>query len=191
MPAAGRSLSAVRHVVVLMQENRSFDHYFGTLAGVRGFDDPAALTLGNGDSVFEQPDSSGRCMPFHLDSMSGAVPCVPDLDHSWDGTHRAWNEGRYDRWVDAKSASTMGYCTRADIPFHYALADAFTICDHYFCSVMGPTNPNRLYLWSGTLDAQGDAGGPVDRQPCHRISLDELSRTTRSRRRRLEGLSER
>ncbi|HEV7490357.1 MAG TPA: phospholipase C, phosphocholine-specific [Rhodanobacteraceae bacterium] len=160
-PAAGRSLSAVRHVVVLMQENRSFDHYFGTLAGVRGFDDPAAPTLGNGDSAFAQPDSNGGCTPFHLDSRSGAAPCVPDLDHSWDSTHRAWNEGRYDRWVDSKSTSTMGYCTRADIPFHYALADAFTICDHYFCSVMGPTNPNRLYLWSGTLDAEGHAGGPV------------------------------
>ena len=160
-PATGRSLSAVRHVVVLMQENRSFDHYFGTLAGVRGFDDGAALTLGNGDSVFEQPGADGRHTPFHLDSIGGAAPCVPDLDHSWEGTHRAWNEGRYDRWIDAKSAPTMGYCTRADIPFHYALADAFTICDHYFCSVMGPTNPNRLYLWSGTIDPDGGFGGPV------------------------------
>lgn len=161
MPGAGKSLSSVRHVVVLMQENRSFDHYFGTLAGVRGFDDPSAPRLENGNSVFAQPDGRSRRLPFHLDSERGAAPCVPDLDHSWDGTHRAWNEGRYDDWVGAKGAATMGYCTRADIPYHYALADAFTICDHYFCSVMGPTNPNRLYLWSGTIDADGHAGGPV------------------------------
>jgi len=165
IPAAGRSLGAVRHVVVLMQENRSFDHYFGTLSGVRGFDDAAALRLGDGRSVFEQSDGLVRTLPFRLDSTNGAAPCADvdgsSLDHSWDGTHRAWNGGRYDDWIAAKSALTMGYCTRADIPFHYALADAFTICDHYFCSVMGPTNPNRLYLWSGTIDAEGSAGGPV------------------------------
>ena len=161
MPAAGKSLSAVRHVVVLMQENRSFDHYFGTLAGVRGFDDSAALQLGDGRSVFEQGDGAQRVMPFAVASSGAAPACAADLDHSWHGTHRVWNEGRYDDWVGAKSALTMGYCTRADIPFHYALTDAFTICDHYFCSVMGPTNPNRLYLWSGTIDPDGRAGGPV------------------------------
>ena len=161
IPAAGRSLGAVRHVVVLMQENRSFDHYFGTLAGVRGFDDAAALRLGDGRSVFEQSDGSTRTLPFHLDATHRTAPCAADLDHSWNGTHRAWNGGRYDDWIGAKSALTMGHLTRADIPFHYALADAFTVCDHYFCSVMGPTNPNRLYLWSGTIDAEGRAGGPV------------------------------
>ncbi|HKE46997.1 MAG TPA: phospholipase C, phosphocholine-specific [Rhodanobacteraceae bacterium] len=161
IPAAGRSMASLRHVVVLMQENRSFDHYFGALAGVRGFDDASALTLANGASVFAQSDGARRVLPFHLDSRERAAPCAPDLDHSWHGTHRAWNEGRYDDWIGAKSALAMGYCTRRDIPYHYALADAFTLCDHYFCSVMGPTNPNRLYLWSGTIDPDGGAGGPV------------------------------
>jgi phospholipase C len=161
IPAAGRSLDAVRHVVVLMQENRSFDHYFGALAGVRGFDDPAALRFRDGRSVFEQRDGPARVLPFRIGAANGEAPCAPDLDHSWRGTHRAWNDGRWDEWVGTKSAMTMGHLTRADIPFHYALADAFTICDHYFCSVMGPTNPNRLYLWSGTIDAEGRAGGPV------------------------------
>ena len=161
IPAARRSLGAVKHVVVLMQENRSFDHYFGALSGVRGFDDAAALRLRDGRPVFEQPDGTSRVSPFRLDATNGAAPCAPDLDHSWEGTHRAWNGGRWDAWVGAKSALTMGHMTRTDIPFHYALADAFTVCDHYFCSVMGPTNPNRLYLWSGTLDAEGRAGGPV------------------------------
>ena len=161
IPAAGRSMASLRHVVVLMQENRSFDHYFGALAGVRGFGDASAMTLADGESVFAQRDGARRVLPFHLDSRERASPCAPDLDHSWHGTHRAWNEGRYDDWIGAKSALAMGYCTRRDIPYHYALADAFTICDHYFCSVMGPTNPNRLYLWSGTIDPEGRAGGPV------------------------------
>lgn len=84
-----------------------------------------------------------------------------DLDHSWGGTHSAWDNAKYDNWVPAKSATTMGYYTRDDIPFHYALADGFTLCDNYFCSVMGPTDPNRLYLWSGMIDPNGTGGGPV------------------------------
>jgi phospholipase C len=159
----GGSIFSVRHVVVLMQENRSFDHYFGTLHGVRGFDDPVALQLRDGDSVFNQPrapGSSSRVAPFHLGSKSNA-PCIADLDHSWAGTHEAWNGAAYDRWVTAKGTATMGYLKRDDIPFHHGLADSFTICDSYFCSVMGPTKQNRLYLWSGTIDAAGSAGGPV------------------------------
>jgi phospholipase C len=159
---AGRSLSAVRHVVVFMQENRSFDHYFGALRGVRGFNDRSALQLRNGNSVFKQPNLLQPAeYPFHLDSSRTSAQYLSDLDHSWLGTHAAWNLGKYDGWVPAKTAMTMGYFNRADIPYHYALADAFTICDHYFCSVLGPTNPNRLYLWSGMINPQGGKGGPV------------------------------
>lgn len=163
---ARRSLGALKHVVVLMQENRSFDHYFGALAGVRGFGDEAALRPGGGRTVFEQADGASHVFPYRLDTTDAATACAAgvdegSLDHSWDGTHRAWNGGRWDEWIGAKGPRTMRHLTRADIPFHYALADAFTICDHYFCSVMGPTNPNRLYLWSGTIDAEGRAGGPV------------------------------
>ncbi len=89
--------------------------------------------------------------------------------HAWDVQHAAWNGGRMDNWLPAHRAAdgntagpmTMGYYTRADIPFHYALADTFTICDGYHRSAMGPTNPNRLYLWSGTIDPDGKHGGPV------------------------------
>ncbi|GGY22224.1 phosphocholine-specific phospholipase C [Paludibacterium paludis] len=159
---SGRSMSSVKHVVVFMQENRSFDHYFGSLRGVRGFNDRCALTLGNGSSVFFQPGVLvDEEAPFHLDTSSTSAQYVMDLDHSWLGTHWAWNLGKYDNWVPAKTGLTMGYYRRSDIPYHYALADAFTICDHYFCSQMGPTNPNRLYLMSGTVDAAGRAGGPV------------------------------
>ncbi|KUM03801.1 phospholipase C, phosphocholine-specific [Chromobacterium subtsugae] len=158
---AGRSLSAVKHVVVFMQENRSFDHYFGMLRGVRGFGDRSALQLRNGSSVFRQPHLLSSEFPFHLDSSRTNAQYLTDLDHSWTGTHAAWNQGKYDGWVAAKTGLTMGYFNRADIPYHYALADAFTICDGYFCSQQGPTNPNRLYLWSGTVDAAGKNGGPV------------------------------
>jgi phospholipase C len=154
----GGSVSSIKHVVVLMQENRSFDHYFGSLGGVRGFGDRAAARSSDGRSVFEQfdPKSGSTIVPRRADGAD-----VADLDHGWEGTHRAWNQGNYDCWVEAKGVGSMGYLTRADIPFHYALADAFTLCDNYFCSVMGPTNPNRLYLWTGTIDPQGVAGGPV------------------------------
>ena len=168
----GRQLDQVEHIVVFMQENRSFDSYFGTLRGVRGFGDPHARRLPHGRSVFYQPDPrspDGYTLPFHLNTKQSAAACVADTSHAWAVQHAAWNGGRMDNWLPAHRAAdgqtngpmTMGYYTRADIPFHYALADAFTICDGYHCSVIGPTNPNRLYLWSGTIDPGGRHGGPV------------------------------
>lgn len=160
-PAMGSSLSAVKHVVIFMQENRSFDHYYGSLKGVRGFSDRTAFVQRNGTSVFAQKNGASAILPFHLDTATTSAQCVADLDHSWAGTHSAWNGGKYDNWIAAKTSLSMGYYKRADIPFHYALADAFTICDNYFCSQMGPTNPNRLYLWSGMVDPNGTGGGPI------------------------------
>ncbi|WP_329460281.1 alkaline phosphatase family protein [Streptomyces sp. NBC_01497] len=166
------SLKDIEHVVLLMQENRSFDHYFGTLSGVRGFDDPKAVRLPNGDSVFEQPDPSsptGKLLPYRLDTRTTAGQVIPSMSHAWDVQHQAWNGGAMDNWLPAHRASdgdskgpfTMGYFTREDIPFQYALADAFTLCDNYHCSVMGPTHPNR-YMWmTGTIDPNGTAGGPA------------------------------
>jgi phospholipase C len=158
---AGSSLAAVKHVVVFMQENRSFDHYFGTLQGVRGFGDRAALMRNGGPSVFKQQGVLGTYYPFHMDTAKTSAQCVVDLDHSWVTQHWAVNGGRMDLWIDAKTPMTMGGYNRADIPFHFALADAFTICDQYFSSIQGPTNPNRLYLWTGMIDPHGTGGGPV------------------------------
>jgi phospholipase C len=155
------SLSDIGHIVILMQENRSFDHYFGALAGVRGFNDTSPYVFQNGTTVSTQPNGSKTILPWHLDTATTSAQCVPDLDHGWSGTHNAWASGSYNGWVAAKGVETMGYYTRADIPFQYALADAFTICDGYHCSVMGPTNPNRLYLWTGMIDPNGTGGGPV------------------------------
>jgi phospholipase C len=161
----------VEHVVVLCQENRSFDEYFGTLSGVRGFQDPKATTLPSGKSVFYQPapNAVGYELPFHLDTTTTSAACMTGLSHAWTAQHAAWDGGKMDNWVPAHLAAdgspngllTMGYYERNDIPWHYALADAFTICDDYHCSVMGPTNPNRLYLWTGMIDPTGRYGGPV------------------------------
>jgi phospholipase C len=166
------SLSQIEHVIVFMQENRSFDTYFGALRGVRGFDDPTAITLSTGRKVWYQPDvknPDGFELPFHLDTLNTSAAAVTDLSHAWAVQHAAWNGGKMDSWIPAHRAAdgdtngvfTMGYYTRADLPFHYALADAFTICDNYHCSAFAPTNPNRLYGWTGTVDPEGKNGGPV------------------------------
>src|SRR5215471_12721110 len=147
-PAKAGTIRDVEHVVIFMQENRSFDHYFGTLRGVRGFSDPRAITLPNGKPVWFQPNENKAVTPFRLDTGSTSAQCMKSLDHSWKGSHDLWKH--HDAWIPTKTEMTMGYFTRADLPFYCALADAFTICDAYYCSVFGPTNPNRLYLFSGT-----------------------------------------
>ncbi|GGU16815.1 phosphocholine-specific phospholipase C [Lentzea flava] len=151
----------VEHVVVLMQENRSFDHYFGTLRGVRGFGDPRPVTLPSGKSVWHQPDGARDVLPFHPAADDMGMQFLQDLNHDWNGGHLAFNGGRYDKWVPAKTATTMAYLNRQDIPFHYALADAFTICDAYHCSFIGATDPNRYYMWTGYTGNDGTGGGPV------------------------------
>jgi phospholipase C len=165
------SLTDIQHVVLLMQENRSFDHYFGTLSGVRGFADPSARKLSTGRSVFYQPDSvnpDGYVLPFHLDTKKTSAQAIPSTSHAWSVQHQAWNHGAMDKWLPAHRAAdgangpyVMGYYTRDDIPFQFALAETFTVCDTYFCSVMGPTWPNRLYWMTGTIDPGGTRGGPV------------------------------
>jgi len=190
-PPAG-TLADIEHIVILMQENRSFDHYFGTMPGVRGFADPTAITLPNGHPVFYQPrpahEGPGYLTPFHYDTSTTSAQATPGTDHSWPTQHQAWNNGAMDQWVAAKGPYTMGYFTGADIPFHRALAEAFTICDNYHCSVFGPTNPNRLYMWTGMIDPNGAAGGPViDNTPAYNNVI--LSWTTYPERLERAGIS--
>jgi phospholipase C len=163
IPAHHRTgtIADVEHIVILMQENRSFDHYFGTLRGVRGFGDPRAVKLPSGEPVWYQPNGADRVLPFHPDAPDLGLQFLVDLDHSWGPTHDTWNGGKYDRWIPNKTPPTMAYLTRSDIPFHYGLADAFTICDAYFCSLMGPTDPNRYHMWTGWVGNDGQGGGPV------------------------------
>ncbi|MBV9922250.1 MAG: phospholipase [Pseudonocardia sp.] len=169
-PSRRASLRDVRHVVLLMQENRSFDHYFGTLAGVRGFGDPGALWLPDGSSVFQQPDPlnpAGHVLPFHLDTRTTSAATIPSTSHEWQVQHDAWNGGRMDGWLAAHRSAdganapyVMGYHTRADLPAQFALAEAFTVCDAWHASVLGPTWPNRMMWMTGTIDPDGHSGGP-------------------------------
>jgi phospholipase C len=154
-------------VVILIQENRSFDHYFGSYRGVRGFSDQSM--------AFQQPDPAnttnspvGRLLPFHLDTSTTNAACTHDISHDWAPQHQSWHNGAMDGFVTSHlpidpndAVLSMGYYTRADIPYYYALADVFTICDNYFCSVMGPTDPNRLYTMAASLDPDGKNGGPI------------------------------
>ena len=161
LPANSRSgsIADVEHIVILMQENRSFDHYFGTLRGVRGYGDPRPVGLRTGNSVFHQPTADGTAtvLPFRMDSTTTSGPLIKSLDHSWKGDAAEW--ANYDVWIKHKTPLTMGYFTRADIPFYHALADAFTVGDAYYASLHGPTNPNRMFLFSGTSGLSvGDAG---------------------------------
>jgi phospholipase C len=165
IPANNRTgtLRDVEHIVILMQENRSFDHYFGTLRGVRGYGDPRAITLPNGKKVWHQPGLAGvgEVLPFRPDAPDLGLTFIQDLPHDWTTTHNAWNAGRYDQWVQNKGTTTMAHMQREDIPYHYALADAFTICDAYHCSIMSQTDPNRFYMWTGFVGNDGTGGGPV------------------------------
>jgi len=177
------SLRDVKHVVVHMQENRSFDHYFGTLAGVRGFGDPNALIQANGKSIFYQQDPYNPdqyLLPWHLDTLSTSSQAIPSTSHAWTYQHDSLNitvgstpgaptTALNNDWVPTHYISdgpnhywyTMGYYERQDIPFHFALAETFTLCDAYHCSLLGPTWPNRMYLMTGMVDPLGTGGGPI------------------------------
>lgn len=147
-----------------MQGNRSFDHALGTLRGVRGFNDPRALRLANGNSVFVQADAAGNSYaPWRLDIHDTRITWMGSIPHSRHSQVDAWNQGGHDGWIEAKRSHiaeyahlplTMGYYTREDLPFYYGLADAFTVCDQNYCSIMTSTTPNRSAFWTGTVRDQ-------------------------------------
>ncbi|WP_106914403.1 phosphocholine-specific phospholipase C [Chryseobacterium aurantiacum] len=163
-PAAQSTFYDAEHVVILMQENRSFDHAFGALKGVRGFLDKRAFVKQDGHSVFFQKENSGKyASPARLDLRNTKSTWMSSLPHSWENQQHALNKGKYDQWLQAKASGnkdykniplTLGYYNREDLPFYYQMADAFTIFDQYFCSSLTGTTPNRLFLWSGTLREQ-------------------------------------
>ncbi|MDP4130235.1 MAG: phospholipase C, phosphocholine-specific [Bacteroidota bacterium] len=160
-PAAGTSFLDAEHVVLLMQENRSFDHCYGSLRGVRGYNDPRAISLPNKNPVWLQSNARGETYaPFHLDIKNTRATWGNSLPHSWDNQVDARNDGKYDQWLNVKHSGnkvyakvplTMGFHNREDIPFYYALADAFTVCDQHFCSCLTGTSPNRNFFWTGTV----------------------------------------
>lgn len=165
----GSTFYDAEHVVVLMQENRSFDHCFGALKGVRGFRDKYAFRKPNGKSVFFQKDEHDKTyVPFNLDIKNTKATWMSTLPHDWPNQQGALNKGKYNRWLPEKTSGiekysklplTLGYYNREDIPFYYQLADAFTVFDQYFCSSLTGTRPNRLFHYSGTLrpEKNGDS----------------------------------
>lgn len=171
-PEEGSTYLDAEHVVILMQENRSFDHCYGTLQGVRGFNDPRALTLSDGKPVWLQTNKAGETYaPFRLNIKDTNATWMGSLPHSWTNQVDARNNGRHDKWLDAKPSGnkqyakmplTLGYYTREDIPFYYAFADAFTVCDQNFCSSLTGTTPNRLYLWTGTIREKQEPASPAN-----------------------------
>ncbi len=182
-PLPGSTFLDAEHVVILMQENRSFDHCFGRLRGVRGFNDPRAVTLPDGKPVWFQSNSAGATYtPFRLNIKETKATWLGSLPHSWADQTDARNNGNHNGWLDAKASGrhecagmplTMGYYERDDIPFYYALADTFTICDQHFCSSLTATTPNRLFLWTGTV--RENSGTP----PCVRNSEADYGATAR------------
>lgn len=160
-PEQGSDFYQAEHVVILMQENRAFDHCFGALRGVRGFNDPRVITLPDNSPVWLQKNNKGeRYVPFRFSIEDSKITWMGSIPHSRASQVDANNLGKYDGWLEAKKSGnpqyrdmplTLGHYVREDLPFNYALADAFTICDQHYCSAMTSTWPNRLYLWGGTI----------------------------------------
>lgn len=150
------TIQDVKHVVILTQENRSFDNYFGTLKGVRGFGDRFTIPLSNGRKVWEKYDKNkNKVLPYHLDSKLGNAQRVSGTPHSWKDGQDAWDAGRMGNWVEHKQPQSMGYYKQAELEYQFALANAFTICDAYHCAMHAGTNPNRKFIWTGTNGPTG------------------------------------
>jgi phospholipase C len=169
------TIADVQHVVILMQENRSFDHYFGTLRGVRGFGDRHPVPLASGKPVWHQSDGEKEIPPFHLDTKNTSALRVASTPHTFSNAQAAWNQGKFGFWPKFKTPLSMGHYRREDIPFQFALAEAFTLCDAHHCSLTAGTDPNRIVSWSGSnFDPERrrrgenctDADSEADNQRC-------------------------
>lgn len=157
---ATRSIQDVEHIVILMQENRSFDHYFGAMKGVRGFGDRFPIPLESGQRVFHQSDGQKIVPPYRANRKTSNAALIKGTPHDFADMQAAWNQGKYGNWPLYKTPYSMAYYTREEIPFQYALAEAFTISDAYHCSVATGTDPNRIMFWSGSnFDPQKRAAG--------------------------------
>jgi phospholipase C len=127
----------IKHVVVDVQENRSFDHYFGFAPFVGAYGVPGGYT---------QPDGHGGSVkPHHLARLS-----TPDISHTWSAMHSEYGGGAMDGFFTTDDDGALGYYSEAELPFYYGLSKTSALCVNYFCSVLGPTYPNRFYLAAGT-----------------------------------------
>ncbi|MDP3468440.1 MAG: phospholipase C, phosphocholine-specific [Daejeonella sp.] len=147
---ASRSIKDVEHIVILMQENRSFDHYFGTMKGVRGFGDRFPVPLKSGQRAFHQSDGKQIVPPYRAHGKTSNAALVTGTPHNFSDSQAAWNQGKYGFWPLFKTPFSMAYYTREELPFQYAMAESFTICDAYHCSIATGTDPNRIIFFSGS-----------------------------------------
>jgi phospholipase C len=169
LPPGTDLLPQIRHIVVLMMENHSYDNYLGMLRG-RGDGFPLGA---DGEPDVSNPGADGESIRAHHLSSTVQRPQVPS--QSWHASHHQWDEGKCDGFVtstqtivaathpaDAAAGATagMGYWSEADLPFYYGLARTFPLADHWFSSCLGPTFPNRRFLIAGT------AHGLIDDSPC-------------------------
>ncbi len=134
-----RAEPPIRNLVISCQENRSFDHYFGYAPEVQ------VKGLGPGPRYSLPDGRGGRKRPHQLASL-----VTEDPDHGWTGVHRQWNRGRMDGFYIVSGSDAIGYYTARELPFYYSLFGQAGLCANYFCSLLGPTWPNRFYLMSGT-----------------------------------------
>lgn len=136
--------AAITHVIILVQENRSFDHMYGTLGhGTEGI-----------PSGYTNPRDGAPVAPYHL-----TTPCVADIGHQWVEMHLGWNHGAMDGWAGINGVGALGYYEDADHPFYTWMLTTFATSDRYFSSVLSGTYPNRDYLYAGTSDGVYATGG--------------------------------
>jgi phospholipase C len=179
-----QGLQEIDHVVLFMQENRAFDHYYGTMAGVRGFQDPNIATGSTGEPIWYQPttkSSTGYLLPFWLSenqAYADSNQCmVGGISNSWESNHLAWNNGYCDAWPNNSSPYTWGHFRRSDIPYHFNYTETWTIADMYAESVIGSTSPNRIVWGSGTINAPGALPGNYQSTSGFAIDNSEVSET--------------
>ena len=136
-PTPTPSSKSIDHVLIVCQENHTFDNYFGRYPRAGKFGIPSNYT---------QPDGQGgNIRPYHFSSHNR-----PDLAHTWQAIHSEWNDGKMNGFYTTDGREALGYYDGSDLSYYYALADAFTLCGNYFCYQLGPTLPNRIALWAGT-----------------------------------------
>lgn len=180
--AAASDLTQIEHIVLFMQENRAFDHYFGTAAGVRGFGDPnVVISKDTNQSSFYNPVSvatteSGspapppgvsHLLPWYINHQGGDSndrwQCSLAGSNGWKANHAAYDNGNVNKWATQNTPYSLAYYKRQDIPLHFAVAEGWTMADNYHESVISSTNPNRISWLGGTIgidQAKQGLGGP-------------------------------